>query len=216
MEQTPNMNFSQMNTSPKKKKQTHVFFSILIGVAIAVLISLFYNYSFKLIYPNPTIDMGAYNDAQQKCYNTYNKQVYIKDQCLNEGGSWYQYASPNGTTLVDGKEVQIMGRCEYATKVQECLKQAGPNPYDNTARDLQTRYRSFGALILGIILVVISMFIRNVLAVSIGLSLGGISLLLTGTIYFWRDMPGLMRVIILALGLAAIIFFAVRKLKNDN
>ena len=117
---------------------------------------------------------------------------------------------------VDGKEVQIMGRCEYATKVQECLKQAGPNPYDNTARDLQTRYRSFGALILGIILVVISMFIRNVLAVSIGLSLGGISLLLTGTIYFWRDMPGLMRVIILALGLAAIIFFAVRKLKNDN
>ncbi len=235
MEQTPNINSSQMNTGPQpqyqmpqpnssqemmpKKKKPHTAFQILIGLAIAVLFVLFYFYSYQLAFEGQKNNPSDYQKASEACYNLQNNQLYVKNQCLSQGGVWNENpdGKASGSILINGQEVQITGRCDLSQKMQECIQKiSATNPYSSYGNsNTYENNKYLGALIFGIILIVLSMFIKRVLALSIGLALGGVFMLISGIFHFWADINGLFRVIIIAVGLAIIIFLAVKKLKSD-
>jgi hypothetical protein len=217
---SPEVNIQPQGTTPQipKKKQPHTFFSILIGLAIAILFTLLYFYSYQQIVPTPKVDISSYNKEQQICNEIDQKQIYVKDQCLIQDGVWHDSldGKSSGSVLVDGKEVQITGRCDMREKYQECIQKISPqNPYSYTNSNSYENNIYLGALVFGIILLVISMFIRGVLAVSVGLSLAGVFLLVSGIFHFWADISGLSRIAILSVGLAVIIYLAIKKLKSE-
>jgi hypothetical protein len=184
---------------------------------------LLYFYSYQQIVSTPKVDISSYNKEQQACQEITQKQVYVKDQCLIQDGVWQDNldGKSSGSVLVDGKEVQITGRCDMQKKYQECTQKVSLKypydpyvPYGYNSKSYQNN-KYLGALIFGIILLVVSMFIRGVLAVSVGLSLGGVFLLVSGIFHFWADISGLSRIAILSVGLAVIIYLAIKKLKSE-
>jgi len=143
------------------------------------------------------------------------KQVQIipetQDECVAVGGRWTEdrYIQKD---LPRPEEVSI--------PVIETQRKGWCDP-DYTCREefsaANTTYNRDVFIILvivGVAMIIGSLFIAAYDAVSLGVSLAGVLSLVIGTVRYWSDMDEYLRVIVLGIALAALIWVGVKRFKD--
>jgi hypothetical protein len=69
-------------------------------------------------------------------------------------------------------------------------------------------------IIVGTLLLVGSIFLVGVEAVSLGFSFGGILSFIVGTVRYWSNMDERLRVVVLGIALAALVWVGIKKFKE--
>jgi len=179
-----------METKPKLLK-----WALIIG--IVVVLNLFLNYSISLFYKEP--DYNIYFPQQQVV-----KPITTKEACLAVGGQWNENTNlvPEGGTQTPTTSPQISNSyCDpNFTKQQE---------FDQVHKIYQ-RNIFILLVVLGVIFIILGAFIPNEI-ITLGFSWGGVFSLFTASFRYWSTADNLVKVIILALALGALIWLAVRK-----
>lgn len=176
-------------------KNLHVLKWVLV-VAIVVVLNLFFNFAIKLAYDAPEWDKFC---PQQQVTITPDTQ----DKCVAAGGAWTENVAPVKPVTVG--ETQPRGWCDPNFTCQKNYQ---------AALDVYNRNVFIVLVVAGLISLVIGFFLSNISAVSLGLSLGGVLSFIIGTIRYWSNMDDYLRVIILGLALAALIWLGVKKIRD--
>lgn len=174
-------------------------------LGIVIVLNLFFNYSIALVYEEPKWE----NFCKQE-------QVVVEpktqEQCVEQGGQWTEQGIMKGENVArpvmidaSGKEIPITGYCNlYFT----CQKE-----FDTYNKEYSKNV--FMILVaLGVASIAVSFAVAATPAVSLGLSLGGVLSLIIASVRYWGYMEGYLRVIVLGLALAALIWLGVKKIKE--
>lgn len=177
---------------PRKNPKVLVWSLI---VAIIIVTNLFFNYVISLVYTEPSYDKFCPAEIYSRAYDT-------KGQCLENGGMWSEQVVP--VEEVKGKtstKTQITGYCNATYTCQKS--------YD-TAHKLYVRNVFIILVSLGVLVLVAGAFV-GVSLLSIAFSWSGVLSIVIASIRYWGDADSLIRVLILAVALAALIWLAVKK-----
>ena len=172
--------------------------SLIIGIVI--VLNLFFNYALSLVYKNPKFE--AFCPTQQ-----VNPSVDTEQACVAQGGQWNannQTVAPAGPA---GKGVMVpAGYCNLQFTCQ--------NNY-NEAQKVYDRNVFITLVILGAICVAIGNFFAGNVLISIALSLAGVLSFIIASMRYWTSADDLIKVIILAIALAILIWVAMKRFKNN-
>lgn len=174
-------------------------------LGIVIVLNLFFNYSIALVYAEPKWE----NFCKQE-------QVIVEpktqQQCVEQGGQWTEQGMVKGENVArpvmideSGKEIPVTGYCNLQFTCQK--------EYESYNKEYSRNV--FMILVaLGVVSLVVSFAIASTPAVSLGLSLGGLLSLIIASMRYWGYMEGYLRVIVLGLALAALIWLGVKKIKE--
>lgn len=183
-------------TSPSQKKSGFVKWAIVFGIVI--VLNLFFNYAISLVYKAP-----AYEDYFSSPQVV--EPITNKADCLKVGGQWSdadpRYSDIAPTPLSTPKTVPYLGSCDpnYTKQLQYTAAQ---KTYDRTV---------FIILVsLGVVSLVLGALFANAI-LSLAFSWGGVLSLLIASIRYWSDANNLMKVVVLAIALGALIYIALKK-----
>ncbi len=178
-----------METKPKILK-----WALIIG--IVVVLNLFFNYTISLFYEEPE-------------YDNYFRQPQVvepitnKTACLEVGGQWVEspvYQKEYATPVPLGSP-QITSYCNPDfTKQQEF----------NDAQKIYHRNIFVMLVILGVISIILGVFLSNEI-LTLGFSWGGVLSLIIASMRYWSSADNLIRVLILAFALVALVWLAIKK-----
>lgn len=191
---------NSMQSMPNQKRSKVVKWSLIIGIVI--VLNLFFNYTLSLVYPMPQYQTFC---PDQQVMNS----ATTKATCVANGGQWTENVTPvvepNGQTPAVKTAPDTQGYCnpDYT-----CQKQ-----YD-TATNNYNKDVFIILVVLGIALIIAGIYIRSADAVSIGLSFGGVLSLIIGSARYWSEAGNILKVCILAVALAALIWLGMKKFKN--
>jgi len=173
----------------------------ILAIAIVIVLNLFFTFAIRLGYKEPKWD----SFCPEKQINT---PIETRDKCVELGGQWNEYG-----TEYYGKPIR-----------PELLPTTAPKGYCNQQYTCEKDYQAANTLynrnvfvvliILGIISLGVDYVVGTSSAVSLGLSLGGILSLVIASIRYWSDMQDILRVVILGIALATLIWFGVKKFKD--
>lgn len=166
-----------------------------IAVALVIVTNLFFYYAIAMVYPEPKFE--DYCKASPQNYVT-------AEACVEAGGQWSnnQFTPKQVTTAIQNNEP--LGWCDaYYTCNQEYS-------------DVHSIYnRNVFIILIALSLVVLGLGIFiPVEVLSLGFSWTGIVSLIIASGRYWSDADNWMRVIILAVALVVLIWFAIKKLKD--
>lgn len=181
----------------KPKYSRFIKWSLIIGIVI--VLNLFFNYTLSLVYKEPQFD--------QFCKITQViEPIQSKTACLNVGGQWNENTAPiektPGVTTPVSK-----GYCDEQFTCR--------TNYD-TAQKGFTRNVFATLVVLGVLCIIISMFLKKNDVVMISLSLGGVLSLIIASVRYWSSADNLVKVIILAIALIALVFVALKKFRDQD
>ncbi len=179
------------------QKQSKILkWSIIIGIVI--VLNMFFNYALSLAYKQPRYEVFCPNTSQV---------VTIPDTqkvCVEKGGQWTNNTY-YGKPIISG-EIQPIGYCDLQFTCRNNFE-AAQKVYDRNV---------FITLVfLGAICVAIGNFFKRNLVVGIALSLAGVMSFIIASMRYWSSADDLIRVIILAIALAILIWLAIKKFKNN-
>ncbi len=162
--------------------------SVVIGIVI--VLNLFFNYALSLVYKAP--DYNEYFPQTQVV-----PEITTQQDCITAGGQWItQVAPPTSTT----SKTQT-GYCNPDFTKQQQFN-AAEKQYDRTI--------FIALVILGVLsLIAGSLVAHEVL--SLAFAWGGVLSLFIASLRYWSDANNLLKVIILAVALGALIWTAVKK-----
>jgi len=196
------MEQDNFNVSIPKKRSTILKWALVLGIVIVS--NLFLVYAIDVFYDEPKYE----NFCEEK-------QVQIipetQDECVAVGGRWTEdrYIQKD---LPRPEEVSI--------PVIETQRKGWCDP-DYTCREefsaANTTYNRDVFIILvivGVAMIIGSLFIAAYDAVSLGVSLAGVLSLVIGTVRYWSDMDEYLRVIVLGIALAALIWVGIKRFKD--
>ena len=176
--------------------------SLIVG--ILVVLNLFFNYSISLFYKEPAFE--DYFPRQQVV-----ERITTREACLEVGGQWFE---PNDTPSYQyGKTAPIpaenyskdgMTRCDPSFTKQKEFELAQKNYNRNIFIML---------VALGVISLLLGAFAANAI-VSLGFSWGGVLSLIVASVRYWSTADNLIKVLILAAALGALIWLAIKKFKE--
>jgi hypothetical protein len=173
--------------------------SLIIGMVI--VINLFFNYTLSLVYKNPTYE--AFCPTQQ-----VNKVVDNQNACVDQGGQWnpdyYNQPAPAPVPTSVGKTAPV-GYCNLQFTCQ--------NNY-TAAQKVYDRNVFITLVILGALCVALGTFFGGNAVISIALSMAGVLSFIIASMRYWSSADDLIKVIILAIALAILVWVAVKKFKN--
>lgn len=180
-----------METKPKFLKWSLI-------ISIVVVLNLFLNYSISLFYKEPD-------------YNVYFLQPQVvepitnKEDCLKVGGQWNQNnIATKGVYSTPAGPQEVANYCDpNFTKQKEF----------NQAQKVYQRNIFILLIVLGVISLVLGAFIVNEI-ITLGLSWGGLLSLIIASMRYWSVADNLIKVLILAVALGALIWLAVKKFGN--
>ena len=175
------------NQNPHPSK--FVKWSLIVGIVI--VINMFFNYAISLVYKAP-----EYPVNQSQVIGT----IYTKDECISIGGQWTQVPTPTDLKTADPQS-KLGGYCdpEY-TKRMEYEKER--KVYERTVFIILF---ALGALIL----IIGTVIKQEVLAIA--LSWGGVLSLIIASMRYWSNANNGLKVAILAVALASLMYLAVKK-----
>ena len=187
-------------TAPHKQRGLSDVLKWALILAIIVVVNVFIASVIQLTYPRPeyttfcpTLQVNVSPDTQQGC--------------IDVGGQW----TANG--LYKGAVAQ-----PSATVAQEpagyCDTNYTCNKNYEDARKGYERNVFIVWVVLGIVLILLSVFIAHMGAISLGFSLGGVIALIVGTMSYWSDMDAWIRVVVLGVALIALIVLGIRKFRD--
>jgi len=171
-------------------------------IAIVIVLNLFFNYAISLVYKAPSFDQ--YMPTSQVV-----EPITNKEDCLKVGGQWtdpdtrYQTSVPEPAQLTKPAPAAV-GYCDpnYTKQMQFTAAQ---KTYDRTVFIM--------LVILGVISLVLGAVFANAI-LSLAFLWGGVLSLIIASMRYWSDADNLLKVIILAVALGALIWIAVKKLSK--
>lgn len=173
--------------------------SLIIGIVI--VLNLFFNYALSLAYKNPKYEAFCPNTSQV---------VVIPDNqksCVDAGGQWTNNNNYIKSAPVDMRQpAQPLGYCDQQFTCR--------NNYE-AAQKVYDRNVFLTLVILGALCVAIGSFFKGNAVVSVALSLAGVLSFVIASMRYWGSADDLIKVIILAIALAILIYVAVKKFKNN-
>jgi len=168
----------------------------ILVVGLVVVLNLFFGYAIDAFYKKPQFE----NFCQQKQVNIIPD---TKNKCVAEGGQWTEDPSFSRSPKIPG-EVVPAGYCNmYYT----CQKE-----YEETNK-VYNRNVFVALVILGVASLIGGFFLAAYEAVSLGFSLGGVVSLVIAAARYWSDMDEWLRVIVLGLALATLIYVGIKKFR---
>lgn len=172
-------------------------------VAITIVMNLFFNYAISLVYKEPAFETFCPNSLVSKAYNN-------KDMCVQAGGQWNETTVPvdiNGMTKpIPTKSEQVTGYCNVTYTCQQ--------KYDD-ARTLYNRNVFIVLVVLGVLSLVAGAYLTHLSSVvSLGFSFGGVLSLIIGSMRYWSDMQDVLRVVMLGVALAVLVWLGIKKIKE--
>jgi hypothetical protein len=183
-----------METKPK-------FFKWALIIGIVIVLNLFFNYTISLFYKEP--DYANYFPPTQII-----QPITNKEECLKVGGQWSENTNVIYKGVVDNPTMTAPVNNSYCdpnfTKQQEF----------NKAQKVYERNVFIVLVVLGIISFLFGAFIPNEI-ISIGLSWGGVLSFVIASIRYWSVADNLIKVLILGIALATLIWLAIKKFGNN-
>ncbi len=178
--------------------------SLIIGIVI--VLNLFYNYTLSLVFSAPE-------------YNTFcaQKQINIspdtQEKCVAEGGAWTQYPSGTNPKLIN--QPVLIDQSSTATPVGYCDQTFSCNQKYQDASKVYDRNVFITLVVLGVITFVASLFFVGFELLSIALSIGAVLDFVIASIRYWARADDLIKVLILGVALAVLIWVAVKKFNSS-
>ncbi len=181
--------------------------SLIIGIVI--VLNLFYNYTLSLVFSSPEYN----NFCPQKQLNIAPDS---QEKCIADGGAWTQYPSnanpkliENGSVTVPNTNNQQVGYCDQTYLCSQKYDEASKK-YDRNVFVV--------LVVLGVITFVASLFLVKLDLLSIALSIGAVLDFVIASIRYWARADDLIKVLILGVALAVLIWVAVKKfnIKSEN
>ena len=185
--------------------QASKFLKWALILGLIIVLNLFFNYSIHLLYKGPIFE----NFCQQKQVTIQPKN---QAECVVQKGAWTENANyrgpspamvkpfPDGSTMIEP-----VGWCDLNFT---CNKDF------TDANGLYNRNAFIILIVLGVVSMVVGFLTVAMPVVSIGFSLGGVLSFIVGSIRYWSDMDDYLRVIILAIALAIMIWLGAKKLRE--
>ncbi len=127
--------------------------------------------------------------------------------CTEAGGSWSENTYPVAPDKSGvSNPVQVNG---YCNATYTC----GNN--FNDAEGMYNRNVFIMLIILGILSLVLGAYATHLSSVvSLGFSFGGVLSLIIGSMRYWSNMQDVLRVVVLAVALAALVWIGIKKIKE--
>lgn len=166
-------------------------------VGIVVVINMFFNYALSLAYKNPKYEEFCPIPQVVEAINT-------KELCLEVGGQW-NANDYNKEYPVD--KIISPGYCD-----QQFTCRAG---YE-AAHKVYDRNVFITLVLLGAICVAFGTFFKKNIVIGMALSLGGVLSFVIASMRYWSSADDLIKVIILAVTLAILIWVAFKKFKDNQ
>lgn len=188
----------------------HLYILQKIGLALSIIVvlNLFFNYGIYTFYSSP-----KYEDF---CAAETRKYYDNKESCESIGGEWTAHikgpygpypprvavpAIPEGTVVVD----EPTAYCNATATCQRIYEED---------RNLYNRNVFITLVSLGVISIIAGFFLVSVSAISSGLLFGGLISIFVGNIRYWSDMNEYLRLAVLAIALATLLWLGYKKLKD--
>lgn len=172
-------------------------------ISIIIVSNLFFHFATRLVYKQPQFE----NFCQAKQVNI---EPGTKDDCLAVGGSWNE--GPQNKPVpanIDNQGRIIPGPANsYCDIYFTCQKDF------NSANELYRRNIFLILVLLGLISLIIGLTLSISEVISLGLSYSGILAFIVASIQYWSAMDDYLRVIILGLALAVLIYLGYNKFKQ--
>lgn len=187
-----------MGSAQQQKTARVVKWALVIG--IVVILNLFFNYALSLVYKEPAFDRFCPIALTSKTYTD-------KIMCTEVGGEWTETTSPVAPDKSNvSNPVQVSGYCNATFTCNQA--------YD-TQMDSYNRNVFIILVILGVLSLVLGAFLTNLSSVvALGFSFGGVLSLIIGAMRYWSDMQDVLRVVVLAVALGALIWVGIKKIKE--
>lgn len=171
-----------------KKQGTLIRYAVLFGIVI--LVNLFVTYAIQVAYPEPEYD--------QFCKMDRMNQVYAdKETCVDNGGQWNE-------SMGEGMVKQEA----YCNNNFTCSQEF------DAATSVYSRNVFIVFVVVGLLLLVGSLFVPGSSLIAQALSLAGVLALIIGSLSYWSDMNDILRLIVLGMALATILYFAWKKFED--
>lgn len=185
-----------ISVAPQKKKSSIIKWALIIGIAIVV--NLFITYLVDVIYHAP--EFTTFCPDRQ-----VNKAIESEGACVEVGGQWNENPDVKN---VSPQAVTIPMAPGYCNITYTCSKQ-----YEEVMK-VYNRNVFVVFVVAGILLLIGSAYLAGAEAVSLGLSFGGVLALIIGSVRYWSDMNDILRVVILGIALAGLIYVAWKQFKD--
>jgi hypothetical protein len=168
-------------------------------IGIVIVLNMFFNYTLSLVYKNPVFE--NFCPASQ-----INEYVNTQKVCVDKGGQWNADSYPQSVSVGVVKTLP-QGYCNLQFTCQ--------NKFD-VAQKAYDRNVFITLVLLGAVCVAIGNFFGGNIVLSVALSLAGVLSFVIASIRYWSSADDLIKVIILAIALAILIWVAVKKFKNNS
>jgi hypothetical protein len=169
-------------------------------LGIVIVLNLFINVSIALVYDQPEWDKFCVQ-----------KQVTVspdtQEKCVAGGGAWTENAgyTMDAKPVTAPSQIEPKGYCDVNFTCQKDYSEA---------LSVYNRNVFIVLVVAGVVSLGAGFFLAQYTAVSFGLSFGGVLSFVIGSVRYWSDMDDYLRVIILGLALAVLIWIGVKKIKD--
>lgn len=172
-----------------------------LGLSIIIVLNLLFNYGVYTFYPSPKFDDFCGKETQK----------YYDDEgsCEAVGGEWVAYN--RGSDLRPVKIAPVEGEEELT---EYCDATAACRGEYEEVQDLYNRNVFISLVSLGAISLIAGFFFISVSTVSYGFIFGGLLSFFIGTVRYWSGMNDYLRLVVLTIVLASLIWVGYRKLKD--
>jgi hypothetical protein len=171
-----------------KKQGTLIRYAVLFGIVI--LVNLFVTYAIQVAYPEPEYDQFCKAEQMNQVYR--DKQV-----CVDNGGQWNE-------AMGEG----IAKQEAYCNNNFTCSQEF------DTATSMYSRNVFVVFVVVGLFLLVGSLFVPGSSLIAQALSLAGVLALIIGSLSYWSDMNDILRLLVLGVALVTILYFAWKKFED--
>ena len=181
--------------NPTQSSSKVLKWSLVIGIVI--VLNLFYNYTLSLVFSAP--EYNNFCTAQQ-----VNITPQTQNECIAIGGAWTTYPNTKSVTptQITNPVQNPTGYCDPNFTCQKNLESAQKN-YDKNV---------FVSLVaLGVITFALALIFKGSEVLSVALSLGAVLDFVIASVRYWGNANSLIKVFILAIALAILIYIAVKK-----
>lgn len=183
-----NINTNQEANIGSHKSSKWVKGSVI--VAIVIVMNLFFNYAVSLVYQEPSYDQFIKQSQVVE-------EITTKENCLTIGGQWNANIYPSEKT----SPVQRTGYCDPNFTNQK--------NYESAVK-IYDRNVFITLVLLGVIVLILGAFV-TVSILSLAFSWGGVLSLVIASMRYWSSADKIVRVVILGIALATLIWLAVKK-----
>jgi len=171
-------------------------------IGIIIVLNLFFHFTTRLFYQEPQWDDFC---GPKQVTITPTTQV----DCVAQGGAWTENAAyePSPIEMRDGEGPKVVTKsfCDLNYTCQKNYEEA---------REFYQRNIFVVLVILGLSVLVIGFLLSVSEVISLGLSYGGVLSFIIASIQYWSAMEDYLRVIILGLALAVLIYLGYKKFKE--